>query len=861
MTKQTFKIYIAGTDYSSYISYPVSITEKNLDESLNIMTLSLKHMVNSIPFKPNRKVEFRVYIDDVLTKIYYFLLLNDITEKIGVTSYYNHKLTLIEFTQVLENTILPDMTITRIENIYEPTLYDVVNKILLVAELNTSYTINSTTKNILDAIESPEWTFTRMTALEALRLVFSMAKIVPMMKNFTQLGHIGLLDTSETTKMNSFVASQEAYDPQTFKTALYSNVENFIAGVDTIIEPANGWITPRSPDGFEIGADNIMIPTSRPIYKIEDLRLRQWIWVTNNNWNGSARYTMVPESAIPQEWFKSLNEFLYEKGVWDTLENIEKVGERGGTIYYEQGKPNIQGLTYRVPTRWSWNPKKQSWRLLAIDYLRGTPMGEVEDWRFTNLSTLIKPEYVALAEAAAQAAWVAEHGQPNGSAVYRYKSTPTDQGLSSSFVLPYSLQFRITYTPYITTNIFTFRERYDNEDEVKSFQTYNQTANVIGSEVLADLHDKVIKRGSGSGIDYTFLHKNWTDLPTIGKRFGDYIITSADYTINQYGIQSTYNIDKYYQKLQKYVAVLEKWRQFSIPNEGIVRRQITINNFVKFSVSPSTNSSGINPSKYKNVGEEVRLMYFNATTSTGSNAFIVPATSFVFNNALIFEGIATGNANAGNKSAQLEIYNDQGEIEDYSTEKRRDEPYIYTDENGYVELLTIALENGYNPAHITLANSYSMPDFSYVDGATQCFYLNGIEVEKDAREILSASIQLHHIDTTGKIYINSGWAKRNGMIGGVGINTGVRMAYLDFKPFNTTDATGHIMNSGSATHLYNSANGGYYIIPIRTNSSGTAAQSWAMIDGTTNEILYWCDETVASAATNTQYVINFSDTY
>ena len=61
------------------------------------------------------------------------------------------------------------------------------------------------------------------------------------------------------------------------------------------------------------------------------------------------------------------------------------------------------------------------------------------------------------------------------------------------------------------------------------------------------------------------------------------------------------------------------------------------------------------------------------------------------------------------------------------------------------------------------------------------------------------------------------------------------------------------MNSGSATHLYNSANGGYYIIPIRTNSSGTAAQSWAMIDGTTNEILYWCDETVASAATNTQY--------
>jgi hypothetical protein len=182
--------------------------------------------------------------------------MNDIVEKVGVSNYYNHKLSLIEFTSILDYKILPDMTITRIEGIYEPTLLDVANKILSVAEL--PYTVSTYgTSAILDAIPSPEWTFTRMTPLEALRMVFSLAKIVPFMEGFVTLGHVGLSDAAETTKMAPFITRSEGYDPQTFKTALYSNVENFIAGPETLIEPANGWLTPRSPDSFEISNDNL----------------------------------------------------------------------------------------------------------------------------------------------------------------------------------------------------------------------------------------------------------------------------------------------------------------------------------------------------------------------------------------------------------------------------------------------------------------------------------------------------------------------------------------------------------------------------------------------------------------------------
>lgn len=828
MTKQTFKIFIAGVEYSTYISYPVSITEKNLDESLNLATVSLKHTTDASPFKPNRRVELIVYADGILAKRYSFLLLNDIVERVGVTSYYNHKLSLIEFTQFLDNIVLPDLAITRIKGVYEPTLLDVVDKIMDEVHRLTGNTYGraGATETILDAIPSPEWTFTRMTALEALRMVFSMAKIVPTMISFTVLGHVGLLDTSETTKMVPFATQTEAYDPQTYKTALYSNVENFIAGPETITEPANGWLTPRSPDGFEISGDNLMITTTRPIYKIEKFEIRRWIRIQCQH-----GLFVIPESVVPQDAYKEdfFDDIIYEEGVYNTLENLSAYGKKGGAFYYTQGKPNIVGLTYRAPTKWSWNPSKQAWRVICEEY------EGVGAYYETTVAKWIKPEYVELVEEAI-AAYIP-------SSYYHYWLWFREDDIATGVTDPFKLQFRITYTPYISTNIFTYRERYDSADEVQSYQTYNQTANVIDRNVLADLHDKVIKRGSGSGLDYTFLHKNAADLPTIGARFGDYVITSADYTFNQYGIQSTYNVDKYYQKLQKYVAVLEKWRQFSIPNESIVKRQITFNEFIKFAAAPAANTSHLDPAYYNDaVTSNIQLASVSLEEQTTHTA-----TSFAFNNSMIFEFSMPGNATAGSISDTLD------------SDKRKDKPVIYSDENGMAQYLySLELTTGYFA--FNLSSSYNLP--TYTNTNLPIWSLDDItEINKDAREQLSFSVQLHHIDTTGKFYINSGWVNRNGLIGGVGINTGGHLAFLDFKPFNTTDATGHIMNSGSVIHAYNSANGGHIIIPTRTNSSGTAAQSWAMIDGTTNEILYWCDETVAPGATNTQYVINFSDTY
>jgi hypothetical protein len=100
-----------------------------------------------------------------------------------------------------------------------------------------------------------------------------MVGLVPKMASFTKLGHVQIVENSSVSLVD-FGLKQEAFDPATYKSALFSNVSNFIASGDkTITEPSNGYMTPRSPDGNEISNDNSILYTNRPIYKVEKLYL------------------------------------------------------------------------------------------------------------------------------------------------------------------------------------------------------------------------------------------------------------------------------------------------------------------------------------------------------------------------------------------------------------------------------------------------------------------------------------------------------------------------------------------------------------------------------------------------------------
>lgn len=845
---------IGGTNLTNYIKYPISITDKNLDESFNIYSINLYGMTESIPYKPNTICVLSLYQDDTLYATYDVVMTSDLVERIGVTDKYSHRLTMLEKTYLLSLDVLPDMTITRIVGSYEPTLRDVALKVLAQAEGNfsNSLTIETTTGNILNAIKSPELTFTRYTTIEALRLVFGMAKIVPYIQSGTVIKHVAVKTTSST--IANEVSKNEAYDPSTYRTRLYSTVDNFIGGGDTrgsILEPANGWMTPRSPNNVDIMPDAAIIKTSRPIYKVEGLELKMYATYIRRKEESQYVYryyiVSVPLNLLNPIWFNNttLNEYLYEKSVYDTLPNTD--AGKGTAIYYQQGKNDIKGLT-TIPETWSsfWAPQEQAMREIVYQVMQDNPQP--------------KSEYAAAYLAAMEAYWIAAFGPFGTTSLYRSGLVPagvvTDQdslytlntlsAIDNLFLTKNAniakLGFRLTYTPYINTKLFTYKERKENEPTYQSTMYYNQSANVVSDEMLGELHDKVIKRGSGTTLTKKFVHTNLSQLKDLGTRIDEYIITAKDITITATDVVTEYILNKYYAKLNQYVAVLEKFRQFSIPDENIVDRQYTVQEFVKFSNSKVTKTSQLGLSSYIGT-QEINLFRISTYGTVNNLNLLYYPTNFAFNNAMIFEVQLPTQAVAGGQSI--------AHPNDTDGTRRMEQLVRYTNTNGRFDTATFTYGTDFDTT-FTQQDSYDLPIADNVFDTTHATFTSKV-INKDGRERLSISYIVHHIDETGKVYLNKSWTARNSLIGGAGIASGLKTQWTYGKPNGTSEKITDYGVAGSAVTASFITDGTSLKITPQANPGGGVA--WSVIDED-NNILFWVDETTASTV-----YLNFSSTY
>ena len=100
------------------------------------------------------------------------------------------------------------------------------------------------------------------------------ARIVPYMNSFFELSHVSVEGNRiDPEFLESFGAYERAYDPETYKTAIQTNTSNLLLvdNVETIVEPEGAFITPRSPQDFEITNDELIIPTTRPIDRFVQL--------------------------------------------------------------------------------------------------------------------------------------------------------------------------------------------------------------------------------------------------------------------------------------------------------------------------------------------------------------------------------------------------------------------------------------------------------------------------------------------------------------------------------------------------------------------------------------------------------------
>jgi hypothetical protein len=226
------------------------------------------------------------------------------------------------------------------------------------------------------------------------------AKIVPYMNSFTELKHVSIEgDRISPEFLAKFGAFEAAYDPQTYKTVLKTNLNNLVleGGLEIITEPKNAYITARSPNAnLRIEEDNALIPTSRPINIIVDLFTRFEIrYQLEGTGFGTSPNEFFDLELVGIEFFKGLKDFVFEEQRYNTLPNTPDANfdvttnrhnpGRGCALFFKQGERNIFGLGDRVPSRFGLFPNPQAFINISGE-ISGPPSNEFYP-NFPNLDT------------------------------------------------------------------------------------------------------------------------------------------------------------------------------------------------------------------------------------------------------------------------------------------------------------------------------------------------------------------------------------------------------------------------------------------------------------------------------------------
>jgi predicted nucleic acid-binding protein len=665
------------------------------------------------------------------------------------------------------------------------------------------------------------------------------------MNTFTTLTHTGISAACvNPTLIEAHGKLEGAYDPQTFKTGVYSTVSNMIPkeAYKTIIEPENAWISPRSTNGLTISQDEAMIPTTRSIYQLNRLDMR--LSTLYQRQDGLVfRQVLVDLETLPQEWFHSFDEFVYEEAAYNVLPNTSTINynavddiiepNRGAALYYIQGSANIYGLGGTAPSKFNFAPNRQALPLILtwLETFGNNAPYSAYPQLFSK--PWVKQEYITefinymdglLAQQFPNANWTNSRR-----AAYISKNNGAKETINT--------QFRIEYTPYIDTNILSYADEKNHGDasEMESQQFYNPSTTVISSEALAELHSRILKRGRGNTTILTFLNKSIDNVCALGTLVGDLVLTSAQHILHSNQIISDYNFSEYYAKLNKFVSVLEQYRQFSVPSENIVERQFTRNIFANFEIASRESVFDLDVMDY--LTDERARAFEIMPENDSARRMILPAVFYPFNNQIRYEIEFKTNANTGDKSEF------DAEIDGLFGGVRHIEPETYTDENGFMTELAIKLIDDYPgvlPFNWQLSDSHQLPKVNF--SQFRIFFNENATILKDPRERLRYVFAIHHVDNTQNGRVTKYWPEAVGLTreeGGL-VSEEIYLAFLDI-PYNTLDK----VDTTNVIQLYNTQNQATFavnsdkaiLLPRATYTAFRECKSWAIINEN-YEVLY-----------------------
>lgn len=541
-----------------------------------------------------------------------------------------------------------------------------------------------------------------------------------------------MLNEDMTSSTDNYLTTSNTTSPALYTDGLRSEVSNLVVKD----EQASSYIWPsiatygyaRCALGEELTSSNMEIQLPEPVYHINKFNLRY------NNSVSKLCYLYRGENASGARvyQYRSLGDFIKFDGV-PVIENtvyavlptqhsatdttgselrLADVGKYQDTsIYFTSGENNIHikgGYQYKKV----FSATSDVLTNILIAYLNSLPAPAPSivvngiTYNYQGITVINRPAA--------------------GITYSDIDSTPT------------SFTFNVSFVPIFSGVITT--KKNANATAIPS----NQQASIVDADAWGSNQNAVLNRTALPTITYNMRNGTYQ----VGDKLAEGYVMAEEKTYLPLSTTSAYTISRSYHRISTYTALDSRWRETSIPTDGIVNRTFAINEYLIIDNVNTPNDAyfaGI-PTIYnmlynkKSVsGYDTSIADIHTYDASGNDTHItLPVSSIAIGNSARFSFSFPTNVSAGNAITTDTV---NGESKQFS------QPIRYADDNGYSNRIEFSMYS--TITSITDAALKRLPEGNTnTTFAAPLITLPLTDWYKDSREVMSVNYQLHALSTT-----------------------------------------------------------------------------------------------------------------
>lgn len=642
----------------------------------------------------------------------------------------------------------------------------------------------------LQAIETPEFQFTQSTLREALQEVGRFIHAEPRLLDNGVITY-DKLGSGEISTFNEDNYASKSYQQgvDRYATNLYSTVNNLVNSINyangVMIEPySNGFRTVRTEDLYvRLEDTNVHISTLYPIRSIVKLECGLAEGFVNKMPNG----------------YVDITKFTYESAEYQRLSSygVGYPDSKAWALYYTIGQKGVYGLNFKEET--------------AI-------LAEFKRYAIVNILNAVTGN--------------------------------TSQGDTNMA----KLAFRITYEPIYSATAQQ-NKSYIGDLETPATMVYNQGQNLVESHYFGENMKGAIARLGNVDKVQTYVKNGLFTPPQVGQILLDgneeYYISAIATEFFPFYTKFSMSLSKDFNRYSDYVKVNSEKRMYEVSERQAFDSHITYKDYVVIGDNNySVADDGI--IDYWAIGGIFNKTYDISPISLAEvqgydkneNALqkvALPVQKTALGNSALFTIRYKDNYSAGDN-----VIEDNGNLWQNGV--------AYSDYFGNMEYLDFTLRmNGQKPSTIAEQTEIgnALPVYNFPDDANDQYITTTkgekLWIKKGSTEIPTIDYQVDFVTNRSNIIIGSALAKRLPLISGSPTESNKPKLYLLNNRINKFDKVIDVSGGTEWGFSIQKTYPQYAIFVVDGGDIGGNYNSWAIVDGETNELLIGCNKAITNS--------------